>query len=345
MTSPTLPQARTCTACGTEIAASLLACPGCRALVHRDALEWRATRARMAEERGDVHAALGEWREALPLLPPDARQRTVIEERIAALGRQADEIADRGAGGDDAAGKAKPVHLRLWGGLAALALFAIGKGKFLLAGLTKLPTLLSMFAAFALYWSVFGWAWAAGTVACIYVHEIGHVAVLARYGVRSTALMFVPGLGAYVTWKQRLGDPRQEAMVALGGPVWGTGAGLVALALARILDVPVLGAIAATAGAINLLNLLPIPPLDGSHAFRVLARWQRLLLGVGLLAAWWTFDANWAGLLGAVLTGFALFTAPPKEPDHEALAWFAVTAAVLTWLSTTYPMLPDAAKG
>lgn len=344
MTAPTLPQARPCPECGTEIAAALLACPGCRSLVHREALEWRAARARMAEERGDVRAALAEWREALPLVPHDARQFQVIQERIAALGRQAETLPDDHTPATEAPDPSRPLHLRLWGTLAAVALFAIGKGKFLLAGLTKLPTLLSMFAAFALYWSVFGWQWAAGVIFCIYLHEMGHVAVLARYGVRSTALMFVPGLGAFVTYGQRLADPRQEALVSLAGPVWGAGAGLLFYAVARITEAPVLGAIGATAGAINLLNLLPIPPLDGSQAFRVLTRGQRLAIGVALLLMWWQLDANWAGLTGAVITGFALFSKPAREADHEAFAWFVLVAAVLGWLSTTYAITPEGAR-
>ena len=335
MTTPALSGAHPCPTCHTEIAPTLLACPQCRTLVHRDKLEWLAARARMAQSRGDVHAELAEWREALPLLPGESRQRVIIEERIAALGRQADELAES-AGTAPADGAPKPLHLRLWGGVTAVALLVLGKAKFLLAGLTKLPTLLSMFAAFALYWTAFGWAWAAGVIACIYVHEIGHVAVLARYGVRSTALMFVPGLGAYVAWKQRLGDPRQEALVALGGPVWGTGAGLVAYALARVTDIPVLGAIGATAGVVNLLNLLPIPPLDGSHAFRVLSRPQRLFLGLELLLISWALGSNWAGLAGAILIGFAIFTEGAKKPDHETFGWYAATAAVLGWLSATH---------
>ena len=335
MTVPTLSGAHPCPTCRTEIAPTLLACPGCRTLVHRDQLEWLAARARMAESRGDVHAQLEAWRAALPLLPDGSRQRAIIEERIAVLGRDADAMSEAAVTAPPAEAP-RSLHLRLWGGLTAVALLVLGKGKLLLAGLTKLPTLLSMFASFALYWSIFGWAWAAGVIVCIYVHEMGHVAVLARYGVRSTALMFVPGLGAYVTWKQRLGDRRQEAHVALGGPVWGTGAGLLAFALARMTEVPALGAIAATAGVLNLLNLLPIPPLDGSHAFRVLTRPQRFLLGFGLLLLWRGIGSNWAGLAGAVIVGFAMFTEAAREPDHEVLCWYAATAAVLGWLSTTH---------
>lgn len=99
-----------------------------------------------------------------------------------------------------------------------------------------------------------------------------------------------------------------------------------------------LGAIGATAGVLNLLNLLPIPPLDGSVAFRVLTRVQRLVLGAGLMVFALGIGARWAVLAGAVITGFAIFTKPAREPDNEAFAWFAITAAVLAWLSTTHTL-------
>jgi hypothetical protein len=70
----------------------------------------------------------------------------------------------------------------------------------------------------------------------------------------------------------------------------------------------------------------------------VLTRVQRLVLGLALVGAWRWLDAPFAGLLGVVLLGFALFTAPAREADHEAFAWFAITAGVLAWLSKSYAM-------
>src|SRR5206468_952877 len=74
------------------------------------------------------------------------------------------------------------------------------------------------------------WKFALGLVASIYVHEMGHVAALLKYGVRASAPMFIPGLGAVIRMKQALGDPQQEARVGLAGPAWGVGAALAAYA-------------------------------------------------------------------------------------------------------------------
>ena len=68
-------------------------------------------------------------------------------------------------------------------------LVALSKGKLLLLGLTKAGTLLSMLLSFGLYWSLWGWKFAAGFIVSIYVHEMGHVAMLQRFGISKPAVM------------------------------------------------------------------------------------------------------------------------------------------------------------
>jgi Zn-dependent protease len=341
VTAPTLSGAHPCPSCRTEIAPTLLACPGCRTLVHRDALERLAADARAAESRGELETALTTWREALPLLPADARQRVAVEERITTLGQQVEDAAKsaaaatgRGAAAPDA--RARPMHARAWGGIIAAALFLLGKGKLLLLGFTKLKTALSMLAFFGVYWSMFGWVWALGLVLCIYVHEMGHVAMLARYGVRATAPMFIPGLGAFITMQQRLTDPGQEARVGLAGPVWGFGAGLAALGLAQWLDSPAVAAVAATAGFINLFNLIPVWQLDGAHAFTAFTRVQRIAAALALLCMWRVMHSDMAGLVGAVALVMSFWGKPPaREADHGAWLTFVLVALACAWLGAS----------
>src|SRR6266700_3685180 len=89
-------------------------------------------------------------------------------------------------------------------GLVTVALVLIGKIKFLLLGLTKASTFISMFAFFGVYWSIYGWPLALGLVVSIYVHEMGHVAMLRKLGIESGAPLFIPGMGALVMLKQRV---------------------------------------------------------------------------------------------------------------------------------------------
>ena len=333
MITPVLSGAHPCPTCHTEIAPRLLACPQCRALVHRHVLERLASDARAAESRGDAQAALAAWREALPLLPPDARQRAVVEERVATLTRQAEEAARVAPTVTPADAKPKAFHARLWSGIAAAGLFMLGKAKLLLLGLTKLKTVLSMLAFFGVYWGMYGWLWALGFVLCIYVHEMGHVAMLARYGVPATAPMFIPGFGAFITMKQRLADARQEARVGLAGPVWGLGAGLVTLALARALESPAVAAVATTAGFLNLFNLIPVWQLDGAHAFTSFTRPQRIGIGLVLLAIWGVTGSGLAGVVGAAALVMSFIGKPARGSDWGAWLTFAGVAFVCAWLA------------
>src|SRR2546427_6836813 len=67
-------------------------------------------------------------------------------------------------------------------GIGPVLVLLLSKGKFLLLGLTKIGTLLTMFASLGVYWALYGWALALGVVISIYIHEMGHVGMIRRYG-------------------------------------------------------------------------------------------------------------------------------------------------------------------
>jgi Zn-dependent protease len=94
----------------------------------------------------------------------------------------------------------------------------LGKGKVLLVGLAQAKTFLSMGIALAVYASFYGWRFGLGLIASIYVHEMGHVVWLRRYGIAATAPMFIPGFGAFVRLKQHPATVGEDARVGLAGP-------------------------------------------------------------------------------------------------------------------------------
>lgn len=327
LTAPTVENApRVCPQCGTDLAAFLLSCPGCGALVHAAELQRLAAEAAAATQPTD---ALVAWRRAYALLPASTRQREVIEAKIEALVRVAENGPVPAA---KAAASKSP-----WGWITAglgVFVFILTKAKLLLFGLTKMSTLLSMFVSFGVYWSLWGWPFAAGFVLSIYVHEMGHIAMLHRLGIRCTAPMFIPGFGALIRLRESLPTAREEALVGLAGPIWGLGAAVAAFALSRALDSPMYGAIAHFGAIINLFNLIPVWQLDGSHAFRAFTRTQRWIIVGTLAAAWLATDL---GLLLIILI-VAVYRAFEKEaaptPNHRALGEFAFLVATLSLLAS-----------
>src|SRR2546428_13931548 len=65
------------------------------------------------------------------------------------------------------------------------------------------------------YGTIWGWKFARGFVVSIYIHEMGHVQALPRYGIKATAPMFIPGVGAFIRLKQYPTDRREDARVGL----------------------------------------------------------------------------------------------------------------------------------
>ncbi len=323
----------TCVRCGTELARGALVCPSCHALVHADRLRDLAARAQAFAGDGATERARDLWREAIELLPERAPQRAVITEKLAALEKALEQNAAPGV----ARRKAAASGQSWWGqGIAvaaALGIFALTKGKFLLLGLTKLKTFVSMFAFFGVYWTAFGWPLALGFVVGIYIHEMGHVAMLQRLGIGATAPMFIPGVGAYILTKQHISDPRQDAAVGLAGPVWGLGAGLAAFAAYLVTQGPIWLAIAQVTGLINLFNLLPVWQLDGSRAFHALSRIERWSIVAALGVAFWLTGVK----LLVVIAGVAIWRTFDKQQgpgDGRSFATFLVLIAALSWMSS-----------
>jgi Zn-dependent protease len=347
--SPLPLMARSCPACGSEIAPSLLSCPSCHRLVHSERLKGLAEAAEDADQAGELSAALASWNEALSLLPPESRQYAAIAEKIAKLGRRVDagpvpksspaalDAAQRGPrspswSGGAVSGFIATLALVVWK-LKFLAVVLLTKGKILLLGLTKASTFLSMFVSVGVYWTVFGGWFALGLVLSIYVHEMGHVVALMRYGIHAGAPLFVPGLGAFIRLRQELTDPKQDARVGLAGPMWGLGTALVCLAAYVLTQQPIWAALAQFGALINLFNLLPIWHLDGGRAFRSLNRSQRWLAVAAIAAAWAITDF---GLLLLLLVGGAARTfmdKPSDKPDAGVLGQYAVLVWALSALS------------
>ena len=158
-----------------------------------------------------------------------------------------------------------------------VALLVLGKAKFLT---TSLSMLLSV-GAYALIW---GWKFAVGFVALLFVHEMGHYIQLRREGVRPSGMVFIPFLGAAVGARSLGGSALAEARVGLAGPVLGTLGCLALVPLALLTDDPFWRALMFTGFFLNLFNLLPVVPLDGGRAMAALAPWM-WFVGLGAMAA------------------------------------------------------------
>jgi Zn-dependent protease len=300
----------------------MLSCPSCAKLVHGTQLTELAARAKAAEGSGQTTEALKSWREALALLPPGTRQFETIQARVLELSKQID------------AAPKLPWWRRLTslGPVGVLAAM-LGKAKFLLLGLTKLGTLLSFAGSLAIYWTLWGWQFALCFLISIYIHEMGHVEALHRYGIPASAPTFIPGFGAIVRLKQHPASAREDATVGLAGPLWGLGAAVVSFALFLWTRSELWAAVAHVGAWMNLFNLIPVWQLDGSRGIKPLNRAQVWILAAVAMLMWAAVSDGMLILVALVLAYQA--TRKPSqgiEPDWPITLQFSGLIVALSLL-------------
>ncbi len=162
--------------------------------------------------------------------------------------------------------------------LVGLAVLKFGaKLKVLLLLIPKLKVLTtsaSMLVSVAAYAIIWGWRFAVGFVALLFVHEMGHVIQMKREGVKISGMLFVPFLGAAVGARSMGGNALAEARIGLAGPILGTLATAALVPVAEATDSDFLRALAFTGFFLNLFNLAPVVPLDGGRAMAAMAPWM-----------------------------------------------------------------------
>jgi Zn-dependent protease len=219
---------------------------------------------------------------------------------------------------------------RLFAPLGAFGLLVAKFGLKLKALLLLLPKLkilttsgsmLVSVAAYSLFW---GWKFAAGFVALIFVHEMGHVFQLRREGIKASAPMFIPFMGA-VIWAKSLGNnAAAEARVGLAGPILGS---LGAAALIPIADATgneLFKALAFTGLFLNLFNLLPVLPLDGGRAMAALSPWMWLVGFTALVGVAFAFP-NPIILVIVLLAGLETWRRWRGRNSPEARKYYEVS--------------------
>src|SRR5262249_42581593 len=144
---------------------------------------------------------------------------------------------------------------------------------------------------------LYGWRFGAGLVALILVHEMGHVLFARIEGVKTTLPIFLGPFGALINIRQPLKDARQEAVIAIGGPLVGTAGALACAVLASWTSgstSALLIALAYFGFLLNLFNLTPMLPFDGGRVAGAVSVWLNLA-GV-VIMGWLVFGTLRVGV-------------------------------------------------
>lgn len=186
-------------------------------------------------------------------------------------------------------------------------------GKLLTTGGTMLISLVA-------YAWLFGWRYAAGFIALIFVHEMGHYTAARQRGLDVGAPTFIPFLGAWIEMKQLPHNAETEAYVGLGGPLVGTLGALACYFWARDggMEMRWLLAVSYAGFFLNLFNMIPVSPLDGGRITAVLSP-RVWLLGAPMLGVLFYLKPSITLLIVGLLAAPQLMKAwkyDPKDPAN-----------------------------
>ena len=186
----------------------------------------------------------------------------------------------------------------------------------------------TMLISIGVYAIAFGWRYAVGIVAMLFVHEMGHYIAARQRGLRVGLPMFIPFMFAWVKLEDMPHDAETDAHIALAGPMLGTVGAIGAYFLAREYGTHWLLAVAYTGFFINLINMIPLPPLDGGRITAVLSP-RIWLLGMPIIGALLLFHFSFILLLVAILAAPHVFSAFRFNKDDPAnQQYFAVSPRV-----------------
>ncbi len=232
----------------------------------------------------------------------------------------------------------RPLWRRLGGAAIAAAIILAKWGKGLLLLLPKvkiLTTSASMLVSVAAYALLWGWKFAVGFVLLLLVHELGHVFQLRREGIKASAPLFIPFLGAAVGMKELPKDAAAEARVGLAGPILGSLGCLVPVAIWQSGGDEFWQALAFVGFFLNLLNLAPVLPLDGGRAMAALTPWM-WIIGFALLVAATVAFPNPILILILLLGGLETWRRWQARKSPESQRYHEVSAGTRVAVAVTY---------
>lgn len=185
------------------------------------------------------------------------------------------------------------------------------------------------------------WIVAVSAIFGLFVHEYGHVLAMNRLGMGPAKIYIIPFLGGLARGQRNPKTEWDGVLVSLAGPAFGLLAILPVVGLWLATGDPAWMLGAFFIAMINLVNLAPAPPLDGSKALGpVLARIDPMvekaaLIAMGGLAVWWGVSTG--RYILAVFLAIAVLGSLRQgawRPGERTLSWPEAGKALALFLVT-----------
>ncbi len=165
-----------------------------------------------------------------------------------------------------------------------------------------------LFAAgsLAAYAWLFSMQFAIALILCLVFHEYGHIKAMKYFGMKTKGIYFIPFFGGMAVSEDKINTRWQNVVISIMGPFFGLILSVVALVGYWITDIEILAGIAAFNALLNLVNLLPVLPLDGGHILKSITFSVNSIVGLIACIVGAVLGVYFSYSFGMVLLGFLL---------------------------------------
>ena len=109
----------------------------------------------------------------------------------------------------------------------------------------------------------------------LFIHEMGHFIFMKLFNYENVRMLFIPLLGAFVQGSKEKYSQTQSFIVVAAGPFPGICIGIITLFLSSIYQLNWILELSFLFLFLNIINLIPIDPLDGGQLFKLLVHKKR----------------------------------------------------------------------
>jgi Zn-dependent protease len=152
--------------------------------------------------------------------------------------------------------------------------------------------------AYAWLWS---WQFSAVVLFALIVHESGHVWAMRRCGIRTKGFYLIPFVGGAAVATEAINDYQNEFFIVMAGPIFGLASALIPLAIYGLSGHALAAGVAGWIAMLNLINLLPVTPLDGGRIVKAVTFSISERIGFTAVAGGLLMGASLFGMAGAWL--------------------------------------------
>jgi len=185
-----------------------------------------------------------------------------------------------------------------------LGLFALGFKLFKSAKVVKVALAGASVAGYA--W-LFTFEFALMLIACLVIHEYGHVRAMQYFGIKTKGIYLIPFVGGLAVSDDKITTRWQDVVISLMGPAFGLITSVLGVVLYYATDMQIFAGVAVLSALLNLFNLLPILPLDGGHVLKSISFSMRSWVGLSICILGVLFGLWLSYTFGLMLLVFFLF--------------------------------------